>query len=93
MTLTVFRIFLLVLAGLAVAGVAANYKKLVLAAAEARKFYYEILAEMRKVSWPSKDEVIGSTILVGIATLALLLVIGTVDGIFGRIVGKIFTGQ
>ncbi|MCH6563040.1 MAG: preprotein translocase subunit SecE [Myxococcales bacterium] len=45
---------------------------------------------MRKVSWPTKNAVISSTILVGIATLALMIIIGIVDYGLGRVVKAIF---
>ena len=53
-------------------------------------FYREIRAEMRKVSWPSKDEVIGNTVVV-LATVAVLAVlIGIEDGILAQIVKIVF---
>jgi len=45
---------------------------------------------MRKVSWPSKDEVIGNTVVV-LATVAVLAVlIGIEDGILAQIVKIVF---
>ena len=39
------------------------------------------------------NRLINSTILVGIATLILMVIIGVVDTIFGRLVGMIFTSR
>ena len=55
-----------------------------------RQFFDEVMVEMRKGSWPTKNAVISSTVLVGIATLALMIIIGIVDYGLGRVVKAIF---
>ncbi|MBN2453324.1 MAG: preprotein translocase subunit SecE [Candidatus Omnitrophica bacterium] len=42
-------------------------------------FFKEIKLEMGKVSWPSKDELIGSTVIVLISLTLLALFIGICD--------------
>lgn len=71
--------------------IAMNVSKLAAVWDKVRQFYYEVIAEMKKVSWPSKDHVVGSTILVGVATLGLMVMIGFMDKIFGWLVALIFT--
>jgi preprotein translocase subunit SecE len=44
-----------------------------------RRFFKEVKAEMQKVTWPSKDEIIGSTIVVITITLLLTLYVGVID--------------
>ena len=54
-------------------------------------FFNDIKLEMMKVSWPTKDELIGSTIVV-LASLAVLsLFIGACDIILSKIVNMIMT--
>ena len=54
-------------------------------------FFKDIKLEMMKVSWPTKDELIGSTIVV-LASLAVLsLFIGACDIILSKIVNMIMT--
>jgi len=75
------QILLLVLAGLVVATVWIYRARLQAAWARARKFLAEVKAEMRKVTWPTRDEVIGSTIVVIASVVALAIFIGIEDRI------------
>lgn len=52
-------------------------------------FLTEIKVEMQKVSWSSKDELIGSTIVVIVSTILLALFIAVVDVILSRFVSLI----
>jgi preprotein translocase subunit SecE len=47
--------------------------------AKIRKFFDEVVQELQKVAWPSKDELIGSTMVVIAMTLVLSVFIGIVD--------------
>ncbi len=53
-------------------------------------YFIETRAEMKKVTWPTKDELKESTRVVVVATLVLTLFIGVVDQILSRIVKLIF---
>ncbi len=53
------------------------------------KFLKETKAEMRKVTWPTRDELIGSTKIVIIATLVVTLFIGIVDQILTLIIRRL----
>lgn len=53
------------------------------------KFLKETKAEMRKVTWPTRDELFGSTKIVIIATLVVTLFIGVVDQILTLIIRRL----
>ena len=57
-----------------------------------KKFLKEVNGELRKVTWPTKQEMIGSTIVVVIVSLILAIFIGIVDRILGAGVHLIFGG-
>lgn len=42
-------------------------------------FFQEVKTELKKVSWPSKKEVVGATIIVIITTLVTGLFLGVID--------------
>ncbi len=50
------------------------------------RFVNEVKVEMQKVSWSSKDELIGSTGIVIVSTALLAIFIGIVDLILSRFV-------
>ncbi|MDA8426365.1 MAG: preprotein translocase subunit SecE [Treponema sp.] len=43
------------------------------------QFFKESYAELRKVVWPSRDDVISSTKVVIVSTIVLALVLGSID--------------
>ena len=45
----------------------------------ASQFYYDVRSEMKKVSWPGRQEVIGTTIVVVVAVFFFGLYLGLVD--------------
>jgi len=56
------------------------------------KFLKEVNAELRKVTWPTKDELIGSTIVVIVVSVILAVFIGVVDRVLTFAVRSIFGG-
>ncbi|MBX7244009.1 MAG: preprotein translocase subunit SecE [Candidatus Sumerlaeaceae bacterium] len=48
-------------------------------------FYGEVKAEMKKVTWPTRNELYGATVVVIIVTLAITAVLGGFDWILGQI--------
>ena len=54
-------------------------------------FFNDIKLEMVKVAWPTKDELIGSTIIVLVSLTALALFIGVCDWILSSIVNFIMS--
>lgn len=57
-----------------------------------KKFLKEVVAEMRKVTWPTKDELVGSTIVVIVVSLIVAIFIGIVDRILSFAVKMVFGG-
>ena len=57
-----------------------------------KKFLKEVLGELRKVTWPSKDELVGSTIVTIVVSLVVAIFIGIVDRILTLVVRAIFGG-
>jgi preprotein translocase subunit SecE len=57
------------------------------------QFYSEVKSEMVKVSWPSKDEAIGSTVIVLVVVAILSVFIGVVDVILNEILTKLIVGK
>jgi preprotein translocase subunit SecE len=53
------------------------------------KFYNEIKAEMTKVTWPKKNELLGSTVIVIVISAMLGIFIGIVDLGISKIMGII----
>ncbi|MEA3328281.1 MAG: preprotein translocase subunit SecE [Candidatus Omnitrophota bacterium] len=50
-------------------------------------FLKEARTELKKVSWPTKDELIGSTVIVIVVTLLLVTFIGICDYFLSRGIG------
>jgi preprotein translocase subunit SecE len=49
-------------------------------------FISEVTVELKKVSWPTKNELIGSTIVVIISVALMAIFIGVCDFIFSKVV-------
>jgi len=56
---------------------------------KAREFFADVVAEFRKVSWPNRREVMGSTTVVIVVVLALGVFLAAVDVVLSRLVGLI----
>jgi preprotein translocase subunit SecE len=54
------------------------------------KFIKEVRNELRRVSWPSRDEIRGSTAIVILIVLVLAVFIGLVDRALSYLVSIIF---
>lgn len=55
--------------------------------AQAKKFLQEVQAELKKVSWPARKELLDSTIAVIVGTVLLGVFIGIVDFFFSQAIG------
>jgi preprotein translocase subunit SecE len=55
----------------------------------AQEFVLEVVAEFRKVAWPSRQELINSTVVVITVTVVVSLFLGAVDVVLARIVERI----
>lgn len=56
------------------------------------KFLKEVVAELRKVTWPSREELIGSTIVTVVVSCIVAIFIGIVDRILSLGVRFLFGG-
>ena len=54
-----------------------------------QEFVREVLAEFRKVSWPSRAELMNSTTVVIVVTVVLAFFLGGVDVVLARVVERI----
>lgn len=54
------------------------------------KYLKETLAELRKMTWPTKDELIGSTVVTVVVSLIVAIFIGVVDRILLLVVEAVF---
>jgi preprotein translocase subunit SecE len=55
----------------------------------AQEFVREVMAEFRKVAWPSRQELINSTVVVITVTVVVSVFLGAVDVALARIVERI----
>ena len=55
----------------------------------AQEFVKEVMIEFRKVTWPSRQELINSTAVVIVVTVVLAFFLGGVDIALARIVERI----
>jgi preprotein translocase subunit SecE len=58
-------------------------------AVRAKEFYFAVRSEMKKVSWPSRQEVMSTTLVVIIAVLFFGAYLGVVDGFLGYGIKKL----
>ncbi len=56
------------------------------------QFFSQVNTEMRKVSWPTKDELVASTVVVLVSTFFLAAFVGVADIILSRIVNFLISG-
>jgi preprotein translocase subunit SecE len=54
-----------------------------------REFVQEVLAEFRKVTWPSRQELSNSTTIVIVVTVVLAFFLGGVDIALSKVVERI----
>jgi preprotein translocase subunit SecE len=52
-------------------------------------FISEVRAEIKKITWPSRDELIGSTIIVCILVIICALILGGMDAVFSVLMKRI----
>ena len=54
-----------------------------------KTFFKEVKIELKKVVFPTKDEVLGSTRVVVVATVLVAAILGVVDLVLTRLVGLV----
>lgn len=57
---------------------------------DAKQFLYEVRIEMTKVVWPSREEFIGSTIVVLFWVAVFALYLGALDGFLSGLIRYIY---
>ena len=58
------------------------------------RFYRETIGELRKVSWPTREEALNLTMLVIVVLIVMAILLGSVDEAGFWLVGKaLLTGQ
>jgi len=55
-------------------------------------FYRQVIAELRKVIWPTRRELITYTWVVIVFVVAMSLIVAALDFVFGQAVLRIFGG-
>jgi preprotein translocase subunit SecE len=53
-------------------------------------FLKDVNAELRKVTWPTKEELIGSTIVTIVVSLIMSIFIGAVDRVLTLVIKTVF---
>jgi preprotein translocase subunit SecE len=56
-----------------------------------REFYGDTVAEMKKVTWPTRNEVIGTTVVVLVSTIVFALFLWGCDVVFYKAINFLFT--
>jgi preprotein translocase subunit SecE len=56
-----------------------------------REFFHDTNSEMKKVSWPTRSEVMGTTVVVIISTIVFALFLWGCDLVFYKAIDFLFT--
>ena len=56
-----------------------------------REFWRDMTSEMKKVTWPTRSEVVGTTVVVLIATVVFALYLWGADQVFFFLTTKLFS--
>ena len=56
---------------------------------QAREFFKEVVSEFRRVTWPSRQELVNSTVVVLAVTVVIAFFLGGVDIGLSRVVERI----
>jgi preprotein translocase subunit SecE len=57
----------------------------------ARTFLTDVVSEMKKTSWPSRDELVSSTMMIIVSVVILSLVVGVSDKVLHVFLRLIFS--
>ena len=90
--MSLFQIFFYAVLALVVILAAVYWRKVQGFGLLIQKTLREIRVEMQKVSWPSRDNVIGSTIVVLTAVVVLTLIIVVTDEALAQIIRVVLPG-
>ena len=56
-----------------------------------REFFRDVSAEMKKVTWPTRNEVVGTTVVVIVSTIVFALFLWGCDVVFYKAIDFLFT--
>ena len=56
-----------------------------------REFFRDVNAEMKKVTWPTRNEVVGTTVVVIVSTIVFALFLWGCDVVFYKAIDYLFT--
>ena len=56
-------------------------------------FYRQVIAELRKVVWPTQQQLVTYFIVVMVFVLVMMAIVSVLDLAFGKLVFAVFTGQ
>lgn len=56
-------------------------------------FYAEVKSEMRKVTWPTRGELYGATLVVVAVTVLLCMMLGITDSVLGWLIEHLMTSR
>ena len=56
-----------------------------------REFFRDTAGEMKKVTWPARNEVVGTTVVVIVSTIVFALFLWGCDVVFYRAIDFLFT--
>jgi len=60
------------------------------AAQSVRMFFADVIAEMKKTSWPNRDELVSSTMVIIVSAVILSVVVGVSDTVLSRILRLLY---
>jgi len=58
-----------------------------------KSFLHAVKAEMKKVSWPTRKEIVRSTIIVFITIIVFAVIIGVMDTVLYQLIIRVFVGS
>jgi preprotein translocase subunit SecE len=59
--------------------------------ASTREFFGDTMGEMKKVTWPTRNEVVGTTVVVLVSTIVFALFLWGCDVVFYKAIDFLFT--
>jgi preprotein translocase subunit SecE len=54
-------------------------------------FFNEVKSELKRVTWPTQDELIGSTVIVCILVVVFAAILGSMDAVFSLLMRSIIS--
>ena len=56
-------------------------------------FYRQVVAELRKVVWPTQEQLVTYFIVVMVFVLVMMAIVSALDLAFGKLAFEVFTGR